>query len=239
MGYRKRDVLALERRVKEVYATDKSSGDMYSAIKDLASAILVTKKMAFDSTEVEEISHMLATDFYLKINHEGLVVTKWTKYIRLRLYKMREEWLGETRGVELEVKDIVEAERFKNVIFGSAYQLGHNNQRIIELEDALRSLSNIVLDIFDKYVRYREGTWEYNHTKISVMLTIEDKMKYDRGRIILFRLGSEYESYIRFMVNLIYKRLSVYYHKLFGDELSHSSEMSELVSSCWNIDPDR
>ena len=87
------------------------------------------------------------------------------------------------------------------------------------------------------YVRYREGTWEYTRVKMSVMLTIEDRIKHNRDKIVLFKLGSEYESYIRFMVNLIYKRLSVYYRKLFGEELNRSSELKELVSACWNLDP--
>lgn len=236
MGYRKRDIFALERKVKDAYATDKSSGDMYTSIKDLASAILVTKRMAFDSTEVEEISHMLATDLYLRLNHENFVVTRWTKYIRLRLYRMRSDWLSETRGVELEIKDVVEADRFKQVLFGSSAQLG-SRQNIIELEDAVSSLSGAFLECFDMYVRYREDTWEYTRVKMSVMLTIEDRIKHNRDKIVLFKLGSEYESYIRFMVNLIYKRLSVYYRKLFGEELNRSSELKELVSACWNLDP--
>ena len=88
---RKRDIIALERRVKEVYAQDKSSPEMYTSIKELAAAILVVKNMAYNSTEVEEISHMLATDLYIKLNHEGMKVEKWTKYIRLRLYRMRSD----------------------------------------------------------------------------------------------------------------------------------------------------
>jgi hypothetical protein len=110
LGYQKRDVIALERKVKEAFAKDRSSPEMYSTIKELAEAILVVKRMAFNATEVDEISHMLATDFYIKINHEGLVVEKWTKYIRLRLYRMRNDYLEETRGVEIEISDIVEAE---------------------------------------------------------------------------------------------------------------------------------
>jgi hypothetical protein len=231
--HNKRDIIALERKVKETFANDRSSPEMYSTIKELAGAILVVKHMAFNSTEVEEISHMLATDFYIKINHEGLVVEKWTKYIRLRLYKMRSLYLDETKGIELEVKDIVEADQFRQVIFGSVNSA--TNQEVLELESVIQSIPNILLEIFDKYVRYKIGSSEYESVKLSVMLTIEDKIKHDRGRIVLIGLGFEYESYVRFMVNLMYKRLAVYLHKIFGEDLSRSSEMKELISSCWNI----
>ena len=115
---RKRDIIALERRVKEVYAQDKSSPEMYTSIKELAAAILVVKSMAYNSTEVEEISHMLATDLYIKLNHEGMKVEKWTKYIRLRLYRMRSDYLKETQGVEIQIDDPIEAEQFTERCLG-------------------------------------------------------------------------------------------------------------------------
>lgn len=235
MGYQKRDIIALESKVKEAFATDRSSPEMYSTIKDLASAILVVKRMAFNAKEVDEISHMLATDFYIKINHEGLVVEKWTKYIRLRLYRMRSDYLGETRGVEIEINDLVEAERFRDSLFGSS-NTTRVEQAAFELEDMVKSLAEIALEIFDKYVHYRKDTEDYELVKLSVMFTIEDKFKYDRGRIVLVKLGQEYEAYVKFMVNLIYKRLGVYLHKMLGDDLSRSSELNELISAGWNLD---
>ena len=235
MGYQNRDIIALERKVKEAFAKDKSSPEMYSTIKELAEAILVVKRMAFNSTEVDEISHMLATDFYIKINHEGLVVEKWTKYIRLRLYRMRNDYLEETRGVEIEINDIVEAEKFRDSLFGSLAST-RVEQAVFELDDVVHSLADIALEIFDKYVHYREGTEEYELIKLSVMFTIEDKLKYNRGRVVLVKLGQEYEAYVKFMVNLIYKRLGVYLHKMLGEELSRSSELRELISASWNID---
>lgn len=235
MGYQKRDIIALERKVKDAFAKDKSSPEMYTTIKELAAAILVVKRMAFNSTEVEEISHMLATDFYLKINHEGLVVEKWTKYIRLRLYNVRSEYLDETRGVEIEVKDLIEAERFRDTLFSSS-----NNFRVeqaaMELENVVESLSTIALNIFDNYVHYRKGTNEYELVKLSVMFTIEDKLNYNRGRIVLVKLGEEYRPYIRYLVSFIYKRLGVYLRKTLGEDLSRASELSELIGACWNLD---
>ena len=235
MGYQKRDIFALERKVKDAFANDKSSPEMYSTIKELAAAILVVKRMAFNSTEVDEISHMLATDFYLKINHEGLVVEKWTKYIRLRLYKMRSDYLDETKGVELEVPDLIEAEKFRDSLFGSSNSF-RVEQATMELDDVLESLSEVVLNIFDKYVHYREGTNEYELVKLSVMFTIEDKLKFNRGRIVLVKLGDEYIPYIRFLVNLIYKRLGVYLRKLLGADMNRASELSELIGASWNLD---
>lgn len=235
MGYHKRDIIALERKVKEAFAKDKSSPEMYTTIKDLAAAILVVKHMAFNSSEVDEISHMLATDFYIKINHEGLVVEKWTKYIRLRLYNARSEYLSETRGVEFEINDVVEAEEFQQQMFHSADRF-RAEQAAMELDSVVNSMSNLALSIFDSYVHYKPDTAEYQFLKISVMFTIEDKLKYNRGRVVLVKLGDEYRPYVRFLVSLIYKRMGVNLRKLLGDDLHRSSELSELIGASWNID---
>lgn len=235
MGYHKRDIIALERKVKEAFAKDKSAPEMYTTIKELAAAILVVKRMAFNSNEVDEISHMLATDFYLKINHEGLVVEKWTKYIRLRLYNARSEYLNETRGVEFEVSDVIEAEQFRDQLFGSANRF-RTEQAAMELDSVVQSMSTLALEILDSYVHYKPGTTEYEFIKISVMFTIEDKLKYNRGRVVLVKLGDEYRPYVRFLVSLIYKRLGVNLRKLLGDDLHRSSELSELIGASWNID---
>lgn len=235
MGYQKRDIIALERKVKDAFAKDRSSPEMYTTIKELAAAILVVKRMAFNATEVEEISHMLATDFYIKINHEGLVVEKWTKYIRLRLYRFRNDYLDETRGVEIEVNDIVEAERFRDSLFASS-NTTRIEQAALELDDVVRSLADIALEILDNYIHYKKDSAEYQFVMLSVMFTIEDRLRYNRGRIVLVKLGMEYEPYVRFLVNLLYKRLYVHLRKTFGDELSRSTELSELIGNSWNID---
>lgn len=233
----KRDILALERRVKEVYATDKSSADMYSSIKELASAILVVKSMAFNSTEVDEISHMLATDFYIKINHEGMKVEKWTKYIRLRLYRMRSDYLKETQGVEIQIDDPIEAEKFAESCLGNRYYSAE--LREFELEDAVKSLSKCFFQIYDKYVRYKQGSEEYRLVKLSIIFTLERRMRTENdSAIVLIGLDESYEGYVEFMIKLLYKRIGVYLHKLFGEDLSHSSELKELIGAPWNIDND-
>lgn len=232
----KRDILALERRVKEVYATDKSSADMYLSIKELASAILVVKSMAYNSKEVDEISHMLATDFYIKLNHEGMKVEKWTKYIRLRLYRMRSDYLKETQGVEIQIDDPIEAEQFAERCLGSSYS---SDVREFELEDTMRSLPNCFFSIYDKYIRYRKGSEEYRLVKLSIMFTLERRMRSgDNTAVVLVGLDEVYEGYIEFMIKLLYKRIGVYLHKLFGEDLNHSSEMRELIGAPWNVDND-
>ena len=39
-----KNILELEQRVKDVYADDRTNPELYSAIKDLAEAILVVKR---------------------------------------------------------------------------------------------------------------------------------------------------------------------------------------------------
>lgn len=231
---RKRDILALERRVKEVYAQDKSSPEMYTSIKELAEAILVVKNMAYNSTEVDEISHMLATDFYIKLNHEGMKVEKWTKYIRLRLYRMRSDYLKETQGVELQIDDPIEAEEFAERCLGGYYQSISSE---VEMESVLDSLPEIFFQIYDKYVRYTKSSEEYRLVRLSLMFTLERRiLTKDNNVVVLIGLDYTYESYITFLINLIYKRIGVYLHKILGEDLSRSSEMRELIGASWNID---
>lgn len=231
----RRDIFALERKVKEAYAKDKSSPEMYTTIKELAAAILVVKSMAYDSKEVDEISHMLATDFYIKLNHEGLRVDKWTKYIRLRLYRMRSDYLKETQGLELTIDDPIDADEFADRCLGNGYF--DASDQFSELQDVIDSLPDYFFKVFDKYIRYKKSSEEYRLVKISLMLTLEDQIK-NKGskKIILVGLDESYETYIIFLINLIYKRIGVYLHKLLGEDLSRASEMRDLLSASWNLE---
>lgn len=232
---RKRDIIALERRVKEVYAQNKSSPEMYTSIKELAAAILVVKSMAYNSTEVEEISHMLATDLYIKLNHEGMKVEKWTKYIRLRLYRMRSDYLKETQGVEIQIDDPIEAEQFTERCLG-----GHSYKPDgidMELSSVIDSLPDYFFQMYDKYVRYSKSSEEYRLVKLSIMFTVERRIQFnEKDTVVLIGLDYTYESYVAFMITLIYKRIGVYLHKILGEDLNRSSELRELIYASWNVD---
>ena len=237
MSYHKRDIFALEAKVKQAYAENKASEQMYLAIKELATAILIVKKMSYDYTEIEEMSHIMATELYVKLNYEDYEVHCWTKYIRLRLNKIRENYLNETRRVELSIDDIVDATSFRDSMFGSSmYAQSSINE--FELIDFTEKLSGLVLYIFDKYVRYRSETEEYEFVKLSFMFTIEDRIKHNRGRIVLINLDNSYESYIRFIVNLVYKKLGIYLHRYLGEDQSRIDELNSLVTSNWNVEGD-
>ena len=232
---RKRDIIALERRVKEVYAQDKSSPEMYTSIKELAAAILVVKSMAYNSTEVEEISHMLATDLYIKLNHEGMKVEKWTKYIRLRLYRMRSDYLKETQGVEIQIDDPIEAEQFtERCLGGYSYKPDGID---MELSSVIDSLPDYFFQVYDKYVRYSKSSEEYRLVKLSIMFTVERRIQFnEKDTVVLVGLDYTYESYVAFMITLIYKRIGVYLHKILGEDLNRSNELRELIYASWNVD---
>ena len=230
----RKDILGLEKKVKEAYAKDKSSPEMYTTIKELAAAILVVKSMAFNSTEVDEISHMLAIDLYMNINHKGMKVEKWTKYIRLRLYRMRSNYLQETQGIELQIDDPIEAEQFMDRCMGG-YQ--YKPEGIdMELSSVLDYLPDYFFKIYNNYVRYSKSSEEYRLVKLSILFTIERRILTNNNDIVvLVGLDYTYESYIKFMITLIYKRLGVYLHKVLGADLGRSSEFRELIYANWNI----
>lgn len=230
MAKRKHDILALERVVKEVYAQDPSNPELYTAIKNLAEAILVVKGMTFNHREADEISHNLATDFYIKINHQGLKVKCWTKYIRLRLYSFRSAYLKETSNTEFVIDDLVDAERMRDMLYPQNRET-EESYRYSELESVIDSLPTKIMSIFDKYVRYEVDSNEYNKVLASVQLSISMNGGFDIDKVILFELDDSYECYVKFMINLISKRLAVYLHKICGDELSRRTELNELIYS--------
>lgn len=224
----KKNILALERKVKELFENDKSNPELYLAIKDLAEAILVVKGMAYNYIEADEISHNLASDLFMKLQ-EGFVVWKWTKYIWMRLYNYRSSYINETRSTELYVEDLVDLDKMKHIVFPQA-EATFNGYNFYELESVVKSLPVRIKEIYDKYVRYKLESDEYTKIWMSIMLTVN----YNKGflnidRIILFELDELYENYVRFMINLISKRLTVYLHKICGDDLSRRQELHELL----------
>ena len=69
------------------------------------------------------------------------------------------------------------------------------------------------------------------------MFTVERRIQFnEKDTVVLVGLDYTYESYVAFMITLIYKRIGVYLHKILGEDLSISSELRELIYASWNVD---
>ena len=95
----------------------------------------------------------------------------------------------------------------------------------------------LVTNKYDKYVRYSKSSEEYRLVKLSIMFTVERRIQFnEKDTVVLVGLDYTYESYVAFMITLIYKRIGVYLHKILGEDLNRSSELRELIYASWNVD---
>ena len=216
-----KNILELEQRVKDVYADDRTNPELYSAIKDLAEAILVVKRMVSSSEQVSEISHALATDFYIDISSGKLEIHSWTKYIMLRLRTYRGRYYDSNRRVELTTKDCLDADELSNNLYNSS-KFSFSSASNLELYDLIEYYPKFILKQFDKCVRYRKGTKEYSVALINIMRMILQ----DTTDIRMF--GDEDPQYIIFLRNVIMKRLENYSNLLCGDK-KHDVSSEELI----------
>ncbi len=168
---KKKGIIELESIVKEIYAKDKTSPELYTALKDLAERILVLKKLVKTRSEVEEISHNLATDFYLRISSGELEVVCWTKYIQLTLLTYRNMHYSDTSKCQIVVDDASILHDFSNQLYSSS-KFNLQRESSMEVDDYIKSIPDFLLIQFDKIVRYNKNTVEYTEVLISVLTSI-------------------------------------------------------------------
>lgn len=213
----------LERRVKDVYNRDRTDPELYEAIRQLAEKILVMKGMTRYYDETFEIAHNLATDFYLDISEGKLEVESWTKYIRLRLYSYRSQYLWDTRKDILEVDDVVDAHQFKSDLSGN---FKFNEFTMCEIDDLVHYVPELVRDVYDRSVRYKRNTSEYSNLFISVICALV-RSDDDNSNI---GVSSSQVPYIKLLRNLIEKRVRVYLKRCSLEEVSRNTELYDLVN---------
>lgn len=229
----KKNILALEQEVKKQYALDRSDGHMYETIKDLASAILVVKKLAFNSTEVDEISHMCAEDLFIKINYEGLNIEGWTKYVYYRLLQARSQYLWECRKVEIEINDPIDSNILADTICNQSNTL-QKSINLSEMYDTIESISYEISDIFDKYVRYSKSSIRYSNIKSSILLTFDHYIRTGKLEVISMNTDSDDNSYIILLIKLIKKEISYKLRTVCEEHDSNIYSMNNLVSAGFN-----
>ena len=223
-----KNILKLEQRVKDIYYEDKTNPELYLAIKDLAEAILVVKRMVSNSTQVATISHELATDFYMDICSGKLEVRSWTKYVMLRLGTYRGRYYSDTRSVDLVVSDLVDQGNLASTLYSSS-KFCLSKESSLELEDLIEYYPQFLLKQYDKCVRYVKGSVEYSNTLISVMLTLLRGNGTVKG-VVKYRSTDDPE-YILFLSKLLMRRLECYSNILCLDSTLSSSLNEELVHS--------
>ena len=210
-----------------MYARDRTSPELYVAIKDLAEAILVVKRLVQNAKQVEYISHELATDFYLDISSGALEVQCWTKYISLRLRTYRGRYYDATSKIDVVVDDPLEASNLAENLYSSS-QFQFSKVSTAELEDLIDYYPEFLFKQFDKIVRYNRGTLEYSRTLISVLLNITRQST--RTRTHAFRSYDD-SSYVELLSDILMRRLESYSNILCDDKRSNEHTVEELIHS--------
>lgn len=165
------DVVELDDIVKEQARIDKSSPEMYSAIKELAEGVLVIRGLIRNDKELDEISHEAATDLYIKINDEEdpLEIVQWSGYLfRCMEGYVRQYLHFNRRREELVINDPVVEREFVLGLYSSLYP----STTTEELRDVAISIPGMIDEFYDNYTRYSTFTREYYDTKISIKLSI-------------------------------------------------------------------
>ena len=206
-------LIDLEKAVKDQIIKDKSSGDLYLAIKELSAMILISKKWARDYDEVENMSHMMAVDFYYKVQN-GWECYCWTRYLTKCGKGYMMAYLNERSRVHISIDDVIDVHRYIEDLYASSDSLNSSaaEYSMSELDDMISQFPKYFWLEFDEIIRYRRDTDEYRNIKISTKMTILNRLS---GRIgdsdtILYRLDPSYSSYIKMLINLANRKLGKY-----------------------------
>lgn len=212
---RKRSILKLEQVVKYVYSTDKSSDEMYTSLYNLISAIITIKNIAFNYTEVDEISHRLATDVYLRLNDgSGWTIKSWTKYLWLRSKDYRDKYVNETSNIELVVDDPVDLDYFITNTYKNMNRSLNYESLMNKREELLEELPSLMSSLITKYIKYTEDHVLFRDIVISVKSTIYSRLANNDYTIIrkisLFHYDEIDYSYIGLLSNIVISKLLEY-----------------------------
>lgn len=221
------DILVLESKVKEIYARDKSDPELYTAIYNLAEKILVLKRIVKTSSEVHELAHNLASDFYIRLNHEDWTVVCWTKYIQLTLLTYRSKYYDETSKCQFTVDDVNKLDEFTNTMYSSS-KFTMSKYSTLEIENYIESLPDFIYKHYDKVVRYTKHTKEYSDHLMSVLCSIMN------DRIITVGKTAD-RLYVEFLVKVLMKRLNNYMNRV-CETRKKEVEMYDVISAYKSFD---
>ncbi|PJZ19740.1 hypothetical protein CEW46_21410 [Bacillus cereus] len=215
-------VYELEAVVKEIYYADPTNPDLYQAIRDLATKILLSKRLAYNAMEIDEITHTLATDMYLQVASGQLKVDAWTKYVWFRCYRHRDMYLSINRRQVFDATEASRSDAFRELHQASKFYF--NSIDYFELEDLINSIPDYIESQFKGYCRAHPGSIEYTNMFISTLATISNG-----GEPVLFYLPDSMSNYIRLLAKVMIKESYEYIRK-YTDTMGNSKWKTEFTN---------
>lgn len=164
------NIIEIEKKLKEQYAKDKSDPLLYVLLKELTEGILVTKKLFDNSTDIDYVSHEVATDIYLKLNdkNKNFEIYAWTRYIMRSIKGYINYYLYYNRNKQqLLIEDPVDYRKFVKDNYPELFPVKYN-----ELRDIINDIPEIILEFYNKNIRYYKDSELYKNTLISLYLSI-------------------------------------------------------------------
>lgn len=190
-------LIDIENCLKLQIEEDKSDPKVYSMIYNLLYQFLVRKKLLNSLQDYEEVSHIGATNLYLKIIN-GDEIHSWIGYINVAYISYINQY---KRWYRSELIDTVDNPDLANALTimsaSSSLQNYIDLETIINIQYMEKSIKNTVNEVLG-YSKYREFTREYYDAMLSILLSILSKKfvvygsKLDKAYIhILYELAKD------------------------------------------------
>jgi hypothetical protein len=198
-------LIRLEQDVKNQYAKDPYSEEMFFAIKALAEKILVVKRLVNTREAVNMIAHDYAARLWVRIC-DGVEIRHWTKYIMLNITALVQAHIKESKHspIAIVISDPIDEEAFITTMYGSS---NYNEYiRTFELKDYLVSLYENIKTIVLKYSNKTDIVFN-RYLYLSVLANLLSERS-------LIGLSDEYEPYVNLIVKLVRREL---YNSSLGD----------------------
>ena len=207
----------IEKKLTEICETDPSSEELYENLRILAAKLLISRRIASNASEVDEMSHDLAALVYLKVRN-GKEIKFWAAYMGRALQSELSRYLRVSTKQIFEVGDKLNKKEFIERYYNQALVF-NQQQDTIEATEVLKTLSNILDDVFSTTCRYTKDHPNYINLKISVYLSLAHK------KIVYFNIRDDYEKqYVDVLVKLTKRQIFVELGKIL-----HNSDYIDLL----------
>lgn len=202
LGLNDMRLIDIEREIKAEIEKDRSSPQVYESIYKLLYQFMVRKKLLNSIQDYEEVSHIGATNLYLKIVN-GDNIRSWIGYINLSHISYINQYKRWYRSELIETENNPDLADAVTIMSASSAL-----QNSIDLETAMnliymeKSIRCTVIEILNKS-KYRDYTKEYYDAMASILLSILG------GRFMVY--GSKVDKvYIHMLYELTKERIIKY-----------------------------
>ena len=164
-------LIDIENQLKKLIAVDRTDPKVYYTIRELLYQFLVRKKLLNNIQDYEEVSHIGATNLYLRIVN-GDEIRSWIGYINLAYISYINQY---KRWYRSELIDTISnpdlADAITIMSASSSLQNSIDLETVVNLVYMEKSIKMTVAEVLS-YSKYREYTKEYYDAMLSILLSM-------------------------------------------------------------------